>query len=51
MDAVCARQSHINVRHDVSYRQIFNGQNVMLACRDQALDALEHNPDRISADS
>lgn len=49
MDAVCARQSRAGIHHDITYRQIFNGQNVMLACRNQADEALGHNPDRISA--
>lgn len=49
MDAVCIEQPQRRIQRDTTYRQIFDGQDVMYACRHQATDALLHNPDRISA--
>lgn len=49
MNAVCVEQSGVRVQRDTTYRQIFNGQNVMFACRRQANDALLHYPSTIAA--
>ena len=49
MNAVCVEQPRVRISHDVAYRQIFNGQNVMVACRRQANDALLHYPSSIVA--
>ena len=49
MNAVCVEQSGVRVQRDTTYRQIFNGQNVIFACRRQANDALLHYPSTIVA--
>lgn len=49
MNAVCVEQSNVRVQCDTTYRQIFNGQNVIFACRRQANDALLHYPSSIAA--
>lgn len=49
MNAVCVEQSNVRVQCDTTYRQIFNGQNVIFACRRQANDALLHYPSSIVA--
>ena len=49
MNAVCVEQPRAHISCDTTYRQIFNGQNVMTACRHQANDALLHYPDAVLA--
>ena len=49
MNAVCVEQPGVRVQRDTTYRQIFNGQNVIFACRRQANDALLHYPSTIIA--
>lgn len=49
MNAVCVEQPRVRISNDTAYRQIFNGQNVMVACRRQANDALTHCPNTILA--
>lgn len=49
MNAVCVEQPQRRVQRDTTYRQIFDGQDVISACRRQASDAIVHSPDRISA--
>lgn len=49
MNAVCVEQPRAHISRDTTYRQIFNGQNVMTACRHQANDALLHYPDAVLA--
>lgn len=49
MNAVCIEQPSVRVPHDTTYRQIFNGQNVIFTCRRQANDALLHYPSTIVA--
>lgn len=49
MNAVCVEQSNVRVQCDTTYRQIFNGKNVIFACRRQANDALLHYPSSIVA--
>ena len=49
MNAVCVEQSDVRIQRDTTYRQIFNGQNVIFACRRQANDALLHYPSTVVA--
>lgn len=49
MNAVCVEQPRAHISRDTTYRHIFNGQNVMAACRHQANDALLHCPDAVLA--
>lgn len=49
MNAVCIEQPRAHISRDTTYRQIFNGQNVMTACRHQANDALFHCPNTVLA--
>lgn len=59
MNAVCVEQSNVRVQCDTTYRQIFNGQNVIFACRRQANEYRVHlhflhghvSPGRLSANA